>query len=259
MKEQILNSILNKNNANINDIVEKVIDSSQSAILLYTSYFENLGNKNSDIDIYVFLPDDTKLDNSNLRKYSNCLGVDVIQAGDLELDIEYWTISSIKRIAQKFADSKGVEGSFVDLKILLRIYHGYFINSSKISLDISKFIEDIDILQLLKNRISLEARSLYDEAIKMYEVNEWILALDCARRCIWECASYINAYYGKPNLKSKWISKIFLDNAAFGNEEILQEYLNLQIYSNISEENIEKKILSMFSLIQSMLSVGLFD
>ena len=93
----------------------------------------------------------------------------------------------------------------------------------------------------------------------MYEVNEWILALDCARRCIWECASYINAYYGKPNLKSKWISKIFLDNAAFGNEEILQEYLNLQIYSNISEENIEKKILSMFSLIQSMLSVGLFD
>jgi hypothetical protein len=59
------------------------------------------------------------------------------------------------------------------LKISLRIFHGYFLESH-------------DIIKLVENRIAIEARSLFDEAVKMYEVDEKILSLDCARRCLWE-------------------------------------------------------------------------
>lgn len=259
MKKDVLNSFLEKKQTNISEITDHIEGHESNGILLYTSFFENLGNKNSDVDIYVFLPDKEGFNISALRKYNDCLGVDVLRIGELELDIEYWTIESIERIVKKLSDSDGLSGNYSDLKILLRIYHGLFVNSNDISRKILELLKEYNVPKLITNRIALECRSLYDDAIKMYEVGEMILALDCARRCLWECASYMNAFFGKANLKSKWISKIFIDNKAFGNEEIFREYMNLQIYSNISEDNIDEKILEMFSLIQRMMNVGLFD
>ena len=262
MKKNILESILIKKEVTLKDVIAKIDYPSANnnvGTLFYTSFFENLGNKNSDIDIYIFLTSKKELEKKSLRKYSECLGVDVIQVGELELDIEYWTISSIEKILQKFVDSNGLSGNYSDLKILLRIFHGYFLESNETSNYITGLLESHDIIKLVKNRIAIEARSLYDEAVKMYEVNEKILSLDCARRCLWECASYMNAHYGKPNLKQKWISKIFIDNKAFGHVDLLEGYINLQIFSNITEENIDNTLLEMFTLIQSMLNIDLFD
>lgn len=187
------------------------------------------------------------------------MGVNLIQVGDLDLDIEYWTVESIENILQKFVDSKGLSGNYSDLKILLRIFYGYFLYSNDISNRLQDLLKSHDLLTLIKNRVSIEARSLYDEAVKMYEVDEKILALDCARRCLWECASYVNTYYGKANLKQKWISKIFIDNNGFGHKELLENYMKLQIFSNINIDTLDNQLLEMFSLIQSMLNVGFFD
>jgi hypothetical protein len=262
LKKNILESILTKNEVALKEVITKIDYSSSNnnvGTLFYTSFFENLGNKNSDIDIYIFLSSEEELGKKGLRKYSECLGVDVIRVGELELDIEYWTVASVEKILKKLVDSNGLSGNYSDLKILLRIFHGYFLESNEVSSYIMGLLESHDIIKLVKNRIAIEARSLFDEAVKMYEVNEKILSLDCARRCLWECASYMNAHYGKPNLKQKWISKIFIDNKAFGNSDLLDDYINLQIFSNITKENLDNTLLDMFTLIQSMLNVDLFD
>lgn len=55
MKKNILESILIKNEVALKEVITKIdYPSSNNDVgtLFYTSFFENLGNKNSDIDIY---------------------------------------------------------------------------------------------------------------------------------------------------------------------------------------------------------------
>ncbi len=50
-----------------------------------------------------------------------------------------------------------------------------------------------------------------------------------------------------------------MQDAVFGNSDLLDDYINLQIFSNITKENLDNTLLEMFTLIQSMLNVDLFD
>jgi hypothetical protein len=50
-----------------------------------------------------------------------------------------------------------------------------------------------------------------------------------------------------------------VQDAVFGNSDLLDDYINLQIFSNITKENLDNTLLEMFTLIQSMLNVDLFD
>lgn len=258
-KEKIINKVLLDKDLSLKTIADKLSQANEdSGILLYTSFLEGLGNKNSDIDIYVFLEDDQNFNNQGMRRYGDCLGVEVVRVGNIELDIEYWSINVIEDLVERLTITRGLACSYEEFKLLLRIYHGFFINKNKISEKLLYLIKTSHFLELLTNRISLEARSYYDDSLKMFEVGEYILALDCARRSLWECASLLNAKNGNPNLKSKWTSKIYIDNGGYGDQELFERYMNLQIYSAVSEQNLESVLQDMLSLIQDMINSTFF-
>ena len=74
-KEEIINKVLLDKDLSLKTITDKLSQATEdSAILLYTSFLERLGNKNSDIDVYVFLKDEQNFKNHNMRRYGNCLG-----------------------------------------------------------------------------------------------------------------------------------------------------------------------------------------
>lgn len=259
-KEEIINKVLLDKDLSLKTIAEKLSQATEnSGVLLYTSFLEGLGNKNSDIDVYVFLEDEQNFKNRNMRRYGNCLGIEVIRVGEIELDVEYWSINAVEELIGNLINTRGLIGSYEELKLLLRIYHGFFIDNNEVSKKLLYLLETSNFIELITNRISLEARSYYDDGLKMFEVGEYNLALDCARRALWECASLLNAINGKPNLKSKWISKIYIDNKGFGNQELLERYINLQIYSTVNKQNLSTVILDMFSLIQDMLNSTVFQ
>lgn len=258
-KEEIINKVLLDKDLSLKTITDKLSQATEdSGILLYTSFLEGLSNKNSDIDVYVFLKDEQNFKNQNMRRYGNCLGVEVIRVGEIELDVEYWSINAVEELIENLINTRGLVGSYEELKLLLRIYHGFFIDRNEVSEKLLYLLETSNFLELVTNRISLEARSYYDDSLKMFEVGEYILALDCARRALWECASLLNAKNGKPNLKSKWISKIYIDNRGYGNQELLERYISLQIYSTVNEQNLNAVLLDMLSLIQDMLNSTAF-
>ncbi|MGT2751196.1 hypothetical protein ACVRXF_09915 [Streptococcus orisasini] len=259
VKEKVINKVLSDKNLSLKVIVDKLSQVTEnSGILLYTSFLEGLGNKNSDIDIYVFLEDNQNFNNQGMRRYGDCLGVEVVRVGDIELDIEYWSINVIEDLIERLTITNGLACSYEELKLLLRIYHGFFTNQNKVSERLLYLIKTSHFLELITNRISLEARSYCDDSLKMFEVGEYILALDCARRALWECASLLNAKNGKPNLKSKWISKIYINNGGYGDQELLERYMNLQIYSTVNKQNLKSVLQNMLSLIQDMLNSTVF-
>lgn len=259
IKEKIIDEVLKNNKLSMEIISENLSYSEEnSVILLYTSFLEGLGTKNSDIDVYVFLEDDEIFTDTKMRRYSDCLGVEVIRINEVELDVEYWSITNIENLISKMVSTRGLIASYEELKLLLRIYHGFIVKHNKLSQRILDLIENSEFIELIANRIALEARSYYDDSLKMFESKEYILSLDCARRALWECVSLLNAKNGKPNLKSKWISKIYIDNEGYGNKDFLERYMKCQVYSNINKNNLIDRLNDMFLLIQDMLNESVF-
>lgn len=105
------------------------------------------------------------------------------------------------------------------------------------------------------DRYALFARSSYDDALKMYKAKEFILSLDCCRRALWEVVAALNAVNGCCNLKEKWISKLFIDNKAYGNEELLEDYLAYQIYSCVPKDNLENYVENFLEVIQNFINI----
>ena len=68
-----------------------------------------------------------------MRRYGNCLGVEVIRVGEIELDVEYWSINAVEELIENLINTRGLVGSYEELKLLLRIYHGFFIDRNEVS------------------------------------------------------------------------------------------------------------------------------
>lgn len=243
------NEILNAISIDLNE---------NDSVFVYSSYFEGLGNKKSDVDIYVIIDQyDSQMFNSN-NFYGDCLHVEVKEVNNIQLDIEYWSFETIEKYIIDLLKTSGLSANYDVLKLLLRLYNGKILLSSKNSIQIIKLLQSNKFNQLISNRFSLEARSLYDDAVKMVSVNEYILALDCSRRALWEAVAFFNSVNGKPNLKEKWISKIFIENNGFGETDLLEEYLSLQIYCKVTSENIESFVLDMLQLTQNIMNRSSF-
>lgn len=225
-----------------------------SEVIAYSSYLEGLGNRNSDIDIYAIQNCEDQLNTPR-----EGFRMEIVYIKDTVLDIEYWSYGDINRILSLIQEKKINEVKQSELKFLLRLLYGELLIESELGVSIKKRINDSELLEVISEKFALNSRSYLDDAAKMYEVGEYILAMDCARRSLWEAVAFVNSKNGHPNLKYKWISKIFIDNNGFNNSELLNKYIKLQVYPHVTENNIQEYIKEIILLCQSMLAIGLFN
>lgn len=254
--KNILEKCLSKKDIVIDDILEKIevpLDDN-TGVFFYTSYFEGLGNKNSDVDMYII--SNHVLPRKLPGKYLNCSGVITYTINNLEFDIEYWNYDEIEKITNECSGSSFIENDL--LKILLRLHYGYMAFDNAMTRKIMEKLENINIEKCVTDRYSSMARSTYDDALKMFNAQEYILALDCCRHALWYATGALNSANGHSNLKEKWISKIFIDNEAYGEEDLLNKYLEFQVYSNVPKGNIEKYTTSFLEVIQEFINQLIF-
>lgn len=223
-----------KNNISIENLLNQVdvpIDE-KTAIFVYMSEFENLGTKDSDIDVYI-ISDHIPEKNFN-RKYLECLGVNNFLVKDLEFDVEYWHRNDIFNIVEKYKNGSLMEKSLI--KILLRLNFKCTITENLYTKTLVGILEKVNIQKYVEKFYLTLGRAFYDDAIKLYNAEEYISALDCCRNALWNVIAALNAQNNYPNLKEKWISKIFLMNKGYGEQNILDKYYKFQIFASVPSD-----------------------
>lgn len=253
-KKRVIENFIEGKGATIEEILASIqieldVD---SAVFLYTSHLEGLGNINSDIDVYVITSYEPKL--NVYRTNLDCFGVEIKNINGLSFDIEYWSFEKINEYIDKLTNKEVLTFDYGILKILLRLHLSFVAQGHELGEKLKDRLHKLNLEKLIYEQYALEARSEYDDALKMYKSREFILSLDCCRRALWFAIAATNANNRKPNLKNKWISKIFLENKGFGNNDIYERYIQYQIFSNVNKDNLENTVEDMLVLIQDILT-----
>lgn len=194
-----------------------------SAIYIYSSEFENLGNQASDIDVYVVYEGNFDIKEGLVRN---------IKVNNITLDVEFWSIELLNKMKLQLSLEKDNLDSG-QLKLLSKLYNSAIIyNKTKTTLVIEKEI----LVEAIINHFTKLARSHYDDGISMFKSQQNILAIEEFRRALTPAEIALNAANGYLNIKEKWSSKIFLDSNV--SDELKQDYLSINVYSDISNDNI---------------------
>ena len=250
--------VINKG-AGIERIVELVLENmiGEFSLFAYTSALESLGTGDSDLDIYVIYQSE--------ETYKKLMLIKTIKIGlygelvhntlihDLKCDIEYWKIDKLNEIGKKIIVTKGIGLEREQLKIFHRLYVGCELYNGGLSKTIHNIVNEINIGESILNNYLLLARSIYDDAYTLAKYGEWIPALSEGRQSMLEVLGAYNALNGHPNLKRKWVEKIFIDNMAFGNDELLQKFYVDYLYIKVNKNNINTVVSKLLYLVQDIL------
>ncbi len=247
-KDKILNDRLVECQMTAEDIIDYVRSyiclNSEDAIIVYISLFDGLGNRNSDIDVYV-LSSEEKQQKTLMARISKAV-----------CDIEFWTFESMERAVASARTMKDP----VTLKLLQRIERGVCIyGDSECYKMLIKNLSGIDFNKLICEYFVSIAGGEYDDAVKMVKNRNYMAALSCARRGIDNLIAAFNAKNGFANLNLKWSSTILINHDGFGNAEIMSGYVKYQIYSHITEASISREVEEMLDYISDGLTKVALD
>jgi len=248
-KDEILSERLASINIELGEIAdaidkESIVD--EYIVFAYTSQFDGLGTKESDIDIYV-LCDKLPLA-SSVSKGLQSVGMVNIR-GTL-IDIEYWLINDVLSI---IADKKKLV--YYDyLKLLHRLLSSVIIFGTDKGVKIQEAISDCHIETCISSYYSKLAKSYFDDALKMYNTSHFESSIICGRLSLMYAIAMYNASHGKANMKEKWIARILCDNNGFGSKEVLARFLDIMIYSCAATSNIEMYCESILEFISDILN-----
>lgn len=238
-------------NIDENDIVLAIEDLDKNdAIVIYTSHLEGLGTKDSDFDIYVISDRDKNLSwfrDNGVFKVQNKL------IKNKYFDIEYWKLDDIEKIIQK-NNSEDIGSLSIDsLKLIQRLFIGVKINNTEMTNKLIEKLEESNFKKQVIKLYTVYANSDLEDAINLFNSKEYPCALKCARDALDNAIAALNAKNNFPNLKSKWIPKIFINNKGYTKKN-LETYLRLQIMTSINNDNIHDHIEEMLEFTQNILS-----
>lgn len=244
--EEILDERLKQCGISKSEFVEKVkgIYDEECAIIIYTSHLEGLGNKNSDFDIYVLSKELPKgLVEIGNHKLLMC------KINKVVCDIEFWKYDQLENMLSIDSISNDKD----KLKFLKRLESGVLLSGKEIGKAYKQKIELLKLDEIIVDYFISCSNEEYDDAIKMFKANNFICCINCARRSLDYAIAALSAKNNHANLNIKWIPKIITDNKGFGNSDIIDKYLSYQIYSNVSEENIENYLEEFLEFISEIL------
>lgn len=249
---KVLIDRFNQCNLMPDDVLSKiVIRDNKQAVFIYTSQLENLGTKDSDFDIYVLT--ETMPSDESMRDEPNKKVQIAIVNGNM-LDIEYWDIKFVYTLIDKISSQSYNKVSSDELKLIHRLKIAEVISGYETGSSVKALIQNSSLKELVVKSYLLSANSELQDAITLYESQEYICALHCGRIALENAIGALNAKNGFTNLKNKWISKIFINNKGY-NEELLKKYLQYQVYCNINSSNVEDFVENMLEFTQNIISL----
>lgn len=251
----LLNSVfldfLKERDINIIKLTDSIIKvESRQIVFAYISRLEGLGNNSSDIDIYVISDEvpGREVANENEKTF-----IDVVDLGRTSLDIEYWSTKKADDLIDALNIKNYEKVGMDELKFLHRLSIGVNIYEDKLTQAYRDRINKVNIQECLYLIYRKGAVNLMDDAIKLFYAEDYVTALSIARAALEQSLAVSNTTHGKLNMKRKWVPKIFVDNNGY-NEGILERYMNLQVYCNITKENISQYVEGIIELTQDILS-----
>lgn len=204
-------------------------DDNVISVIAYWSKMDGLGNKHSDIDLYVITRDNKKVtcDWDYVLTKISCLYI-----SNVKFDIEYWEYENLIRIIEQIHNNSLVLiEDTLKLTVLSRIFKGICIYGDSIKEKIN--FEELKDYVIYLNRWS--CKSNYDDAKRFYDVEDYLSALASNSFSIIAGITAYNALNGKVNLQPKWAPKIFVNIAE---QFLLEQYLNSFIFINATKERM---------------------
>lgn len=248
---KILKSRLQECDIEISDIISAIENFHKNDVtVIYTSHLEGLGTNDSDFDIYVISEEVKKLswckDNGKFKVQNKLIK-------DKCFDIEYWKIEDVEEIIEN-SNKADIANLLPDsLKLIQRLFIGEKISNNKTTNELVKKVKESKFENQVVKMYLLYANSALEDSINLFNGKEYFSALKSARDSLDNSIAALNARNGFPNLKPKWIPKIFIKNKGYGQEN-LDRYLKLQFFSSINNENIGTHIKEMLEFSQNILS-----
>ncbi|MBC6356711.1 hypothetical protein ERK19_05020 [Lactobacillus helsingborgensis] len=202
---------------------------------VYSSKFDGLGNKFSDLDVYAIVNDS----NVYLKHFNFVLG-------KTPLDIEVISNGKINKLIQK----NKYDLTDGDLKRLWRLKISFPIYKSLTNVEeILKF----DVVKVIFDLSHEKAYELRDDGNKMFKVKNFISAVECFRSSIVSSIKAYGCLCGHVIVKDKWLLYSFVENKGYGNEGLLKRVENLLIFPTVSKENLQKYTSNLASLASDLL------
>lgn len=237
-----------KKNEILDYIASKDIEILQSVV--YTSHVEGLGTANSDFDVYVIMKDSKQISNA---KFENNVYSETVYINGTQLDIEYCKVDYVVELIQR-VNKLDMSINVEEIKFLDKFSKGENLNSNDLGIDVQAQIDKDRILAGVKQYFIREATSNFRDALDLLEEKELVSTLYCARNALEFAIGIINTSNNYSNVKSKWISKIFLKTNK--NDELTEKYLRLQIFPEFNKDDFEEYLEELLEFTQEVITIG---
>ena len=248
MISKILKNRLDEHNIEIKEIIENIsLENERNiSIFAYTSQMDGIGNRMSDLDVYV-IAETIPTDEKRFSRYNDCKSrIDKING--LVIDVEYWKMETIC----KMIESRSYIRDVSKMKVLCRLLKGDIILGENIGTQLKEKIKILEINKTVAEYFQGMASQEYDDASKMFGGGNYFSAINCARKSLDYIIAAYSAKEGISILNLKWIPQILLNNEGFGDKNILKIYYNMH-YDKIKIENIKDKAEELLRIVSDVM------
>lgn len=220
----------------------------RDCIVIYSSCMENLGTDASDFDIYVIREDVSECRTELIDLDPHYYGLDNVAY--LYLDVQYWSQNELKRVIEKINKHKNI--GFEELKTLHRLLVGEVLYGKSFLHE--NMLDITELQEVVKEKYSVISDGLLHDCIGLYQNEELLGAIMCAREALKYAVCGYNASKGKINLKAeKWSAKIFMQLDASEREKT--EYIKFMFGEvEYTIEYIEKLIIFVQDILNKNLN-----
>ena len=214
------------------------------SVIAYWSKMDGLGNKHSDIDLYVLTKSNTDV------KSDWDYGITKISCpyiNGVKFDIEYWEYDKVLQIIDDIHNKKlALIEDNLKLTVLSRIRKGICIFGKSIKEQINYEETKNYVMYLYR----WSCQSCFDDAKHFADVNDYIGALTSNSLAVMAGMTAINAYNNKIILQPKWIPKVFMQTEE---SDLVKQYKDNFVFVTIAEEELESVVYNQFKVIENML------
>jgi len=170
-----------------------------------------------------------------------------------KIDLVYWSYADVDRLIESINDLTYKNKKIEELKFIHRLRKSIIVNHEELGNSLKKRIEKSSFVEVVTKYYAVQSNSHLQDAINMYNSERYACAMSCATMSLEHAIGALNSKNGNTNLKLKWLPKIFIDNAGY-ESDFLDRYLELQLYTNVNEQNIASFVEEKLELVQDVLS-----
>ncbi|SHJ54006.1 hypothetical protein SAMN02745248_00337 [Hathewaya proteolytica DSM 3090] len=257
MNEKLIKR-LKEVNLNVNDILSIIEYNVGDYGIIYTSHIDGLGTWDSDFDVYIIRNQENCEDFfANGEKYVKIYEIDskklnIPYITYLFLDVEYWKAESIESKIRRVHEKKKI--SIADLKVLLKMRNGDVLIGNDV-LGLKEKLKALQLERYCADLLASDADEKLHDATTLYGNGDYYGAMISARDAVGLAICGYNSVNNKLNLNvTKWYSRIFLENKAFGKNDYMERYLNNCFFYNLNIENIKEKTEELIIFVQDILN-----